>query len=95
MTSTQKHVNLEQQSQLHANTHLPDKVLLKATDICEIFQVSKPTLYKWLKQKKLKNFKIKSRRYFSHADIEAIINNQDATITQKKINHPKKMCYEL
>ena len=86
MLSTQKHVNLDQQSQLQSNPHLTEKAL-KATDVCKIFQVSRPTLYEWMKQKILKSFKIKSRRYFSRADIEVMINGQDATITQKKINH--------
>lgn len=27
--------------------HLPEKTLLKPSDDCEIFQVSKPTLYEW------------------------------------------------
>ena len=63
-----------------ANSHIPEKALLKAADVCEIFQVSRPTLYEWLKQKKLKSFKIKSRRYFSREDIEAVIR-QDTTIT--------------
>jgi len=45
-------------------------------------------LYEWMKQKKLKSFKIKSRRYFSRTDIEAVINGQGAVITQKKINLP-------
>ena len=54
-------------------SHLPEKALLKATEVCQIFQVSKPTLYEWMKQDKLKSFKIKSRRYFSRADIEAVI----------------------
>ena len=54
-------------------SHLPEKTLLKATEVCKIFQVSKPTLYEWIKQDKLKSFKIKSRRYFSRADIEAVI----------------------
>ena len=75
------------QQPLQTNPHLPEKALLKATDVCKIFQVSRPTLYEWLKQKKLKSFKIKSRRYFSRADIEAVINGKDVSITQKGINH--------
>ena len=74
---------LSQQLSLQTNPHLPEKALLKATDVCKIFQVSRPTLYEWLKQKKLKSFKIKSRRYFSRADIEAVINRVDTTITKK------------
>ncbi len=79
---------LSRQLSLHANPHLPEKALLKATDVCKIFQVSRPTLYEWMKQKKLKSFKIKSRRYFSRTDIEAVINGQGVVVTQKKIKNP-------
>jgi predicted DNA-binding transcriptional regulator AlpA len=71
---------------MESNPHLKEKAL-KATDVCKIFQVSRPTLYEWMKQKKLKSFEIKSSRYFYRADIEVMINGQDATIAQKKINH--------
>lgn len=54
---------------------LPEKTLLKSTEVCELFRVSKPTLYEWMKQDKLKSFKIRSRRYFSRADIELLITN--------------------
>jgi len=66
---------LSQQKISPTNSHLPEKALLKASDVCEIFQVSKPTLYQWLKQKKVKSFKVKSRRYFNRSDIDALINN--------------------
>jgi excisionase family DNA binding protein len=62
---------------------LPERPLLKTSEVCAIFQVSKPTLYDWLKQKKLKSFKIKSRRYFSRVDIEAIILQNDQTAVTK------------
>ncbi len=70
---------LSQQIITQSRCHLPEKALLKATDVCAIFQVSKPTLYEWLKQKKLKSFKIKSRRYFSREDIEVVIRQQETT----------------
>lgn len=77
---------LSQRLPPQTNSHLPEKALLKAADVCEIFQVSRPTLYEWLKQKKLKSFKIKSRRYFSREDIEAVIRqNTSITQTRKKI----------
>ena len=79
---------LSQKTSLQTNPHLPEKALLKATDVCKIFQVSRPTLYEWVKQKKLKSFKIKSRRYFSRTDIEAVINGQGVVVTQKKIKNP-------
>lgn len=64
---------LNQQKSSPTKSHLPEKALLKASDVCAIFQVSKPTLYEWLKQNKLKSFKIKSRRYFNPADIDDLI----------------------
>lgn len=51
-----------------------------STEVYAIFRVSKPTLYDWLKQKKLKSFKIKSRRYFTRIDIEAIILQSEQTM---------------
>jgi excisionase family DNA binding protein len=63
-----------EQNPTQTNPLLPEKALLKASDVCKIFQVSKPTLYEWLKQNKLKSFKIKSRRYFNRADIQNLIN---------------------
>ncbi len=63
-----------------SNTLLPEKALLKATEVCQIFQVSKPTLYEWLKQNKIASFKIRSRRYFSREDIEAIIRQNSAQV---------------
>ena len=73
---------LNEQKISQSNSLLPEKALLKASDVCAIFQVSKPTLYEWLKQKKLKSFKVKSRRYFSRQDIDAIIRGNDPGITQ-------------
>ena len=63
---------------------LPEKALLKLTDVCAVFQVSKPTLYDWLRQNKIKSFKIKSRRYFLRADIEAMIRNHEPAAVQIK-----------
>lgn len=59
---------------------LPEKALLKATEVCTIFQVSKPTLYEWLKQNKIASFKIRSRRYFARQDIEAIIHQNSPKV---------------
>src|SRR3982751_3231489 len=74
---------LNQRSTSPAVCHLPEKALLNAADVCAIFQVSKPTVYDWLKQKKLKSFKIQSRRYFLRMDIEAIILQNEQTATTK------------
>ena len=49
--------------------------LLKVSEVCQIFKVSKPTIYDWLKQGKLKSIKIESRRYFRWQDIDELIKN--------------------
>jgi predicted DNA-binding transcriptional regulator AlpA len=78
---------LSQQKFSPLNNHLPEKTLLKPSDVCEIFQISKPTLYEWLMQKKLKSFKVMSRRYFLRAEIEALISGQEKAPVSTKINH--------
>lgn len=76
--------NLNQTSFQPSTDHLPEKVLLKLSDVCAVFQVSKPTLYDWLRQNKIKSFKIKSRRYFLRADIETMIHNHETAAVQVK-----------
>ncbi len=76
---------LAQQTIASTNSHLPEKALLKASDVCAIFQVSKPTIYQWLKQKKLKSFKVKSRRYFLRQEIESIIRGENTGRTNPGI----------
>ena len=67
--------------------HLPEKALLKASDVCAIFQVSKPTIYDWLRQNKIKSFKVKSRRYFLRANIEAMIKQcESITLNTRSVN---------
>src|ERR1700709_230939 len=51
----------------------PLKKLLKVKEVCELLHVSKPTIYEWLKQGKLRSIKIESRRYFLWEDIEELI----------------------
>lgn len=61
------------------NNH-SERPLLKATEVCEIFHISKPTIYEWLKQGKIKSVKIQSRRYFHWKDVEELIQ-------QSRVNH--------
>ena len=75
----EKQIYAAQLSQ-RTTSHIPEKALLKATEVCQIFQVSKPTLYEWMKQDKIKSFKIKSRRYFVRTDIEAVIKQTVSNI---------------
>ncbi len=68
--------------------NLPQKKLLKAKEVCALFQVSKPTVYEWLKQGKLKSIKIESRRYFLWQDIEELIRNSKSIPgNTEKISH--------
>jgi hypothetical protein len=63
---------------------LPVKALFKPVKVCKIFEASKPTLYECLKQKKLKSFKVKSRRYFLSTEIESVISVKPESETNKK-----------
>jgi excisionase family DNA binding protein len=49
------------------------KPLYKIREVCNFFQVSRPTLYDWIKEGKLKPYKIKSRVYFLHNDIQQLL----------------------
>lgn len=44
------------------------KPLYKIAEVCKLFQVTKPTIYDWVKHGKLKPFKIQSRVYFLWQD---------------------------
>ena len=46
------------------------KPLYKITEVCAIFQITKPTIYDWIKHGKLKSYKIRSRVYFLWNDIQ-------------------------
>lgn len=65
-----------------------DRPLLKATDVCDIFKVSKPTIYDWIKQGKLKSIKIESRRYFLWQDIEELIKSSRSFSAAKNNSSP-------
>lgn len=50
------------------------KPLYKIAEVCNIFQVTKPTIYDWVKHGKLKPYKIRSRVYFLWQDIQRLLN---------------------
>jgi len=52
-----------------------DLPLLKPNEVCNIFKISKPTLYEWMSQGKLPSVKIESRRFFRREDIEQLIED--------------------
>ncbi len=47
--------------------------LLKVKEVCELFQISKPTIYDWIRKGQLRSVKIESRRFFLAGDIEELI----------------------
>jgi len=51
------------------------KPLYKICEVCNIFQVTKPTIYDWIKHGILKPFKVKSRVYFLWNDIEKLFTD--------------------
>ena len=52
---------------------LTDKPLYKIQEICALFKITKPTIYDWIKHRKLKRVKIRSRVYFLGSDIRQLM----------------------
>lgn len=51
------------------------KPLYKIAEVCKVFQVTRPTVYDWIKHGKLKPYKIQSRVYFLWKDIHMLLNS--------------------
>jgi len=49
------------------------KPLYKIGEVCQILQVSRPTIYDWIRHGKLKPYKIRSRVYFLWRDMEQLL----------------------
>ncbi|WP_295124997.1 helix-turn-helix domain-containing protein [uncultured Chitinophaga sp.] len=49
------------------------KPLYKIGEVCQLFQVTKPTIYDWIKHGKLSPYKIRSRVYFLWNDIQQLL----------------------
>ncbi len=52
---------------------LSEKPLFKMQEICNLFKVTKPTIYDWIKHGKLKRVKIRSRVYFLGSEIRQLM----------------------
>jgi excisionase family DNA binding protein len=52
------------------------KPLLKISELCALFRVSKPTIYGWIKIGKLKPVKVRSRVYFLFQDVQKLMNTE-------------------
>ena len=49
------------------------KPLLKMAEVCMFFQVSRPTIYDWIKHGKLKPYRIRRSIYFLWNDIQQLL----------------------
>ena len=58
---------------VHKTPGMTYKPLYKIAEVCDIFQVTKPTIYDWVRHGKLKPYKIRSRVYFLWQDIQQLI----------------------
>lgn len=54
-------------------TGLTYKPLYKIAEVCALFNVTKPTIYDWIRHGKLKPFKIRSRVFFLWQDIQQLL----------------------
>jgi excisionase family DNA binding protein len=72
----------EEVSQLEKPTAAPplletpgmvSKPLFKIAEVCQLFQITKPTVYEWIKHGKLKPVKIRSRVFFLGQDIHSLL----------------------
>ena len=52
------------------------KPLLKISEVCDFFHVSRPTIYEWIKHDKLKPFRIRRSVYFLWNDIQQLLSVQ-------------------
>lgn len=51
------------------------KPLLKIAEVCSFFDVSRPTIYEWIKHGKLKPYKIRRSVYFLWNDIQVLLSH--------------------
>jgi excisionase family DNA binding protein len=68
--STDKHTNFE-------TPGLTYKPLFKLSELCDLLQVSRATIYVWIKCNKLKPYKIRSRVYFLWDDVQKLLKPSD------------------
>ncbi len=58
---------------LYETPGLTYKPLFKLTEVCKLFQVTKPTIYEWIRRGRLKRHKIESRVFFLWNDIQQLL----------------------
>lgn len=57
----------------YATPGLTYKPLYKIAEVCDLFHVTKPTIYDWIQHGMLKPLKIRSRVYFLWQDIQQLL----------------------
>lgn len=66
--------------ELHRNagqvSGLTYKPLYKIDELCQVFNVTPPTIYDWIKRGKLKPKKIRSRVFFLWEDIQLLLTER-------------------
>ena len=70
-------ISLEKRQPTTASIDTPGmtyKPLFKMGEVCELFHVTKPTIYDWVKHGKLKPVKVRSRVYFLWQDIQSLLH---------------------
>ncbi len=53
------------------------KPLYKMKEVCKLFEVSRQTIYEWIKIGKLRPVKVRSRVYFLWKDLEELIKTEN------------------
>ena len=52
---------------------LTEKPLYKISELCAMFNISRTTIYDWVKHGKLKRVKVRSRVYFLGTDVQNLL----------------------
>lgn len=52
------------------------KPLYKMDEVCQLFNITPPTIYEWIKHGKLKPKKVRSRVYFLWNDIQELLQEK-------------------
>jgi excisionase family DNA binding protein len=52
---------------------LTQKPLYKINELCSLFNISRTTIYEWVKHGKLRRVKIRSRVYFLGTDVQELL----------------------
>ena len=65
-------LNEKLKERLANETMVINRPYLTIKEVCDLFQITKPTIYEWTRHGKLKPRKIRNRVYFFRSDIEGL-----------------------